>query len=105
MNEPRAIVLLVTTLATATGPAAQEHAPIPSAGQQALIRQRVTETFKAECARRSPADQTRLALELCSAADRAKDVLESARPGEKITLRCFCQGLDGHVILKSCIRP
>ena len=37
--------------------------------------------------------------------DRAKDVLDAARAGDKITLRCFCQGLDGHVILKSCIKP
>jgi hypothetical protein len=37
--------------------------------------------------------------------DRAKEVLDAARAGERLTLRCFCQGLDGHVILKSCIKP
>ncbi|HET9371940.1 MAG TPA: hypothetical protein VFO19_16890 [Vicinamibacterales bacterium] len=37
--------------------------------------------------------------------DRAQDVLDAGRAGEKITLRCFCQGLDGHVVLKSCIKP
>ena len=36
--------------------------------------------------------------------DRAKDTLTGANAGERITLRCFCEGLQGNVILKSCIK-
>ena len=37
--------------------------------------------------------------------DTAKDVLSSIPESRRMTLRCFCEGLDGHVILKSCVRP
>jgi hypothetical protein len=32
-----------------------------------------------------------------------KGILEAARVGERITLRCFCEGVDDAVRLKSCI--
>ena len=37
--------------------------------------------------------------------DRAADVLAAAKVGERLTLRCFCEGLNeqGDVLLKSCI--
>ena len=37
--------------------------------------------------------------------ERAAETLAAATAGERLTLRCFCEGLDGNVILKSCIRP
>jgi tRNA_anti-like len=37
--------------------------------------------------------------------DRAAATLADVAPGQRITLRCFCEGLATHVILKSCIRP
>lgn len=39
--------------------------------------------------------------------DQAADILKTARVGERLTLRCFVEGkiLDGHVALRSCIRP
>lgn len=35
--------------------------------------------------------------------DEAKMILETARVGERITLRCFCEGTDDDVRLKSCV--
>jgi hypothetical protein len=35
--------------------------------------------------------------------DEVKGILEAARVGERITLRCFCEGVDDAVRLKSCI--
>ena len=39
--------------------------------------------------------------------DRATETLKEAKAGTRLTLRCFCEGLDGKgdVVLKSCIRP
>lgn len=38
--------------------------------------------------------------------ERAAEILKEAKAGERLTLRCFCQGMDGQdVLLKSCIRP
>ena len=39
--------------------------------------------------------------------DRAVDTLKDTKPGDRITLRCFCEGLDEKqdVVLKSCIKP
>jgi hypothetical protein len=37
--------------------------------------------------------------------DRAREILSSIPDNRRLTLRCFCEGLDGHVILKSCVRP
>ncbi len=37
--------------------------------------------------------------------DRAAATLADAAAGQRITLRCFCEGLATHVILKSCIKP
>ena len=37
--------------------------------------------------------------------ERARGVLADAAVGQRITLRCFCEGLQRNLILKSCIRP
>lgn len=37
--------------------------------------------------------------------DEAAQVLAVATPGERVTLKCFCEGLDRDVILKSCVKP
>lgn len=39
--------------------------------------------------------------------DQAGEILKTARVNERLTLRCFCEGktTDGHVGLRSCIRP
>ena len=38
--------------------------------------------------------------------DKAKDTLAGANAGERITLRCFSEGMQqGNVILKSCVKP
>jgi hypothetical protein len=38
--------------------------------------------------------------------DRAAEILAAAKPGERLTLKCFCDGLaDGNLILRSCVRP
>jgi len=39
--------------------------------------------------------------------EKAAEILKDAKVGARITIRCFCEGLDaqGDVLLKSCIRP
>jgi hypothetical protein len=39
--------------------------------------------------------------------DQAADIAKAAKLNERLTLRCFCEGKtpDGHVSLRSCIRP
>ena len=39
--------------------------------------------------------------------EKAAETLKDVKAGERLTLRCFCQGMDaaGDVVLKSCIRP
>jgi hypothetical protein len=37
--------------------------------------------------------------------DRAVPILARARENPRITLRCYCDGLSGNVILKSCVMP
>ena len=39
--------------------------------------------------------------------ERAAETLKEAKAGSRLTIRCFCEGLDGNgdVLLKSCIRP
>ncbi len=37
--------------------------------------------------------------------DRAAATLAAAKEGERMTLRCFCAGIETNVILKSCITP
>jgi hypothetical protein len=37
--------------------------------------------------------------------DSAATTATAAAAGERITLRCFCEGLQGNLILKSCIKP
>ena len=37
--------------------------------------------------------------------DQAAAIIDAARVGERLTVKCFCAGLDGHVILKSCVLP
>jgi hypothetical protein len=35
--------------------------------------------------------------------DTAAEIVKRAAAGERLTLKCYCDGLDGHVLLKSCI--
>jgi hypothetical protein len=37
--------------------------------------------------------------------DQTESIEHAAVVGERITLRCYCAGLSGNVILKSCIKP
>ena len=37
--------------------------------------------------------------------DRAPAALADAAVGQRMTLRCFCEGVAANVILKSCIKP
>jgi len=37
--------------------------------------------------------------------DQAAGILKSAAAGERLGLKCFCEGLDGYLILKSCVTP
>lgn len=37
--------------------------------------------------------------------DAAAEILRTATKGQRITLKCFCEGLDEQVHLKSCIVP
>lgn len=34
----------------------------------------------------------------------AADIIKEAATGQRIRLKCFCAGLDGHVVLKSCVK-
>lgn len=35
--------------------------------------------------------------------ERAAELIAAAKVGERLTVKCFCAGLDGHVVLKSCV--
>jgi hypothetical protein len=37
--------------------------------------------------------------------DQAAAILSGLKEGDRLTLKCFCEGLFGDVILKSCVRP
>jgi hypothetical protein len=37
--------------------------------------------------------------------EQATAILERAQKEPTMTLKCFCEGLNGHVILKSCVQP
>ena len=37
--------------------------------------------------------------------DDAAEIVKAAGEGQRITLKCYCDGLNGHVILKSCVKP
>jgi len=37
--------------------------------------------------------------------DTANDVMTGVQPGQRITLKCFCEGLSTNVLLKSCVKP
>ena len=39
--------------------------------------------------------------------ERAIEIVKNAKPGDRITLRCFCEGLtaEQNLLLKSCIQP
>ena len=37
--------------------------------------------------------------------EQAPAILSRAREDPRITLKCYCEGLDGHLILKSCVQP
>jgi hypothetical protein len=36
--------------------------------------------------------------------DDAAEILKEAASGQRVRLKCFCAGLDGHVVLKSCVK-
>ena len=37
--------------------------------------------------------------------DDAATIAKTATPGDRLSLKCFCEGLDGNVVLKSCVKP
>ena len=37
--------------------------------------------------------------------DGARAVLSGAGENSRVTLRCFCEGLSGDVVLRSCVKP
>jgi len=37
--------------------------------------------------------------------EQAAEILAKTREDPRVTLKCYCQGLDGNLILKSCVRP
>lgn len=37
--------------------------------------------------------------------DVSAEVLKTVADGQRITMKCFCEGLDRHVRLKSCVMP
>jgi hypothetical protein len=37
--------------------------------------------------------------------DDAAAIAKAATPGDRLTLKCFCEGFDGNVVLKSCVKP
>lgn len=37
--------------------------------------------------------------------DQAGAIAKTATPGQRLTLKCFCEGFNVNVILKSCVKP
>jgi hypothetical protein len=37
--------------------------------------------------------------------EQATGILAKAKEDPRITLKCYCEGLDGHLALKSCVQP
>jgi hypothetical protein len=37
--------------------------------------------------------------------DQAAAIAKAAAPGQRVTLKCFCEGFDVNLVLKSCVRP
>lgn len=37
--------------------------------------------------------------------DDAAAIVEAVQDGSRVTLKCYCDGMDGHVVLRSCVRP
>lgn len=37
--------------------------------------------------------------------DTAEAVAKAASVGDRLTLKCFCEGLAGNLVLKSCVKP
>ena len=37
--------------------------------------------------------------------DGAAEIIKRGSAGERLTLKCYCDGIDGHVLLKSCVTP
>ena len=37
--------------------------------------------------------------------DEAAEIMSAVGNGDRVTLKCFCEGRAEHVVLKSCIRP
>jgi hypothetical protein len=42
---------------------------------------------------------------LCRRPEQAGAILERVAKEPRISLKCFCEALNGHVILKSCVAP
>lgn len=37
--------------------------------------------------------------------DDAAAIVKAATPGQRLTLKCFCEGFQADIILKSCVKP
>ena len=37
--------------------------------------------------------------------EQAVDILTKTKEDPRVTLKCYCEGMNGNVILKSCVRP
>ena len=37
--------------------------------------------------------------------EQAPAILAKTKEDPRVTLKCYCEGLDGNLILKSCVRP
>jgi hypothetical protein len=37
--------------------------------------------------------------------DQSAAIVKTATPGQRLTLKCFCEGVDVNLILKSCVKP
>ena len=37
--------------------------------------------------------------------EQAVDILAKTKDDPHVTLKCYCEGMNGHLILKSCVRP
>ncbi len=37
--------------------------------------------------------------------EQAAGILAKTKEDPRVTLKCYCEGLDGNLVLKSCVRP
>ena len=37
--------------------------------------------------------------------EQAGEILAKTKEDPRVTLKCYCEGMDGNLILKSCVRP